>query len=260
MSDAQSAVIAAVIAAVVSLAVTFGTRALDARQRKRQARSQAREKLDRYRSPLLAAVDNLGSRINNIRNDRFLLYLDSEDRGRTALLGTLFRFAQFFGWTEIIYGYSDRMRFESDTATKVVTDLLKNISRMLATDRLDRTDTSDFTSTQLMIWREEQRAIGEAMRAESDEPECVGFDSFYRNYEMLYKDWFETFASQLNAHETPRSQRMAELQALLAQLARKLDIDGLLVSVDAEDIVVEPRWARPGMFASAVDEVTQGER
>ena len=91
-----------------------------------------REKLDRYREPLLTAVDDLGSRINNIRNDGFLFYLRMRGRERTALLGTLFRFAQFFGWTEILYGSFDRLRFERDKSTKAVADVLRSVGRTLA--------------------------------------------------------------------------------------------------------------------------------
>jgi hypothetical protein len=96
-----------------------------------------------------------------------------EGRERAALLGTLFRFAQFFGWTEIIYAYSGRLRFESDADTVEVANKLRAIARTLAVDRLDRTDLADFTSTRLMIWREEQRAIGELMRIDGDPPRCV---------------------------------------------------------------------------------------
>jgi hypothetical protein len=243
------AVIAAVVAGVVSLAVTFGKMGVDARQQTRQTRSLARATLDRYRAPLLAAVDDLGSRVNNIRHDKFLLYLNHPDRSRTALLGTLFRFAQLFGWAEIVYGHADRMRFESDAATKAVTDLLRDVSRTLAVDRLDRTDPADFTSTRLMVWREEQRAIGEAMRVDGDEPGCVGFHSFARDYEERYGRWFGTFASELTPTEAPHSRRLAALQALLAKLAQQLDVDRLLVTLDEDGELVEPRWARPASLA-----------
>jgi hypothetical protein len=124
----------------VSLLVTFGKITWDARQTKRERRLAARERLDRYRAPLLAAVDDLGRRINNVRNDGFLAYLDIEDRRDMALLSTLFRLGQYLGWTEIIYGYSDRLRFESDRATRAVTDTLGDIGWILAADEFDRTD------------------------------------------------------------------------------------------------------------------------
>jgi hypothetical protein len=95
-------------------------------------------------------VDDLGSRINNIRNDGFLFYLRTGGRECTALLGTLFRFTQFFGWTEILYGSFGRLKFEMDKSTKAVADVLRNVGRTLATDRLDIVDPSDAMTTQLM--------------------------------------------------------------------------------------------------------------
>lgn len=245
MSDA---VVAAIVAGAVSAAVTGGKMLWDAREKRRDRRLAAREKLDRYREPLLTAVDDLGSRINNIRHDRFLYYLQVPGRERTAQLGTLFRFAQFLGWTEILYGYFDRLRFERDVSTKAVADVLRDIGRTLAVDRLDRSDPSDPASTRLMIWREEQRAIGEVMRAEGEPPRCISFDSFVKQYDSRFATWFQTFASQLDPAASPPSDRLAELQRLLARLVQELDVDRLLTKVDANDVVTEPRWARPSML------------
>lgn len=249
----SEAVVAAIVAGVVSLLVTFGKVLWDARQKKQERRLAAREKLDRYREPLLTAVDDLGSRINNIRNDGFLFYLRVRGRERTALLGTLFRFAQFFGWTEILYGSFDRLRFENDKSTKAVADVLRSIGRTLATDRLDRADPSDATTTQLMIWREEQRAIGEVMRAGDDPPRCMSFDSFVSEYDSRFATWFETFASQLDPASTPRRDRLAKLQRLLASLIRELDVDRVLVQADPDGIITEPRWAQPSMLSGTAE-------
>ncbi len=218
----SEAVVAAIVAGVVSLLVTFGKVLWDARQKKQERRLAAREKLDRYREPLLIAVDDLGSRINNIRNDGFLFYLGVRGRERTALLGTLFR-------------------------------LLRSIGRTLATDRLDRADPSDATTTQLMIWREEQRAIGEVMRAGDDPPRCMSFDSFVSEYDSRFATWFETFASQLDPASTPRRDRLAKLQRLLASLIRKLDVDRVLVQADPDGIITEPRWAQPSMLSGTAE-------
>src|SRR3712207_6071101 len=125
-------VVAALITSVVSLILAVGKIVMDWKEKKVEQRAAAREKLDKYRAPLLAAVDDLGRRVNNIRNDRFLAYLHSEDRREAALLTTLFRVAQSLGWTEIIYGYSDRLRFETDEATRTVTKVLGDIGWILA--------------------------------------------------------------------------------------------------------------------------------
>jgi hypothetical protein len=67
-------------------------------------------------------------------------------------MSTLFRFAQYLGWSLIIYGYSDRLRFEKHEPTKKVARLIREFSWVLSDDRLDRTDISDSTTTQLMFW------------------------------------------------------------------------------------------------------------
>ena len=247
MSDA---VVAALVAGVVSFLVTFGKALWDDRQRQQERRLAARERLDTYREPLLVAADDLGSRINNIRQDGFLYYLDTSGRGRAALLGTLFRFAQFFAWTEVLYASLGRLRFERDESTKAVADTVRRIGRTLAVDRLDRLDQSDFTSTQLMIWREEQRAIGEMMRTVDHPPHCMSFSSFVASYESMFATWFDDFASQLHPARTPHSDRLAEVQRLLASLVRELDVDNMMVEVDPDGIVTEPRWARPSMLRS----------
>jgi hypothetical protein len=243
--------VAALVAGVVSLLVTFGKIAWDARRRKQEQRLAAREKLDRYRAPLLAAVDDLGRRVNNVRNDGFLAYFDVEDMRDTALLSTLFRVAQYLGWVEIIYGHSDRLRFESDKATKAVTDTLGDIGWILAADEFDRANENDFTTSRLVLWREEQRAIGELMRHEGNDPRCIGFATFVDDYESRFSRWFATFASQLKDGSVSGTNRLAELHRVLARLIRQLDVDRVLVELDKTGKVTWPRWAQPSTLAAA---------
>jgi hypothetical protein len=169
--------------------------------------------------------------------------------GTPARLSTLFRFAQYLGWTEIIYGYSDRLRFESDEATKSVTKTLGDIGWILAADEFDRTDEGDFTTSQFMLWRDEQRAIGELMRHDGDEPRCIGFNSFVESYDQRFSKWFSTFASQLEMESAPKSNRLAELHRVMARLVQELDVDRLLVQFDRSGNVVRPLWARPSTLA-----------
>jgi hypothetical protein len=243
------ALVAAVVAGVVSLLVSFGKMAWDARQKQREQRLAARERLDRFRVPLLAAVDDLGRRLDNIRNDGFLVYIGVPDRQHVALQSTLFRLAQYLGWTEIVYGYSDRLRFESDKATRAVTDTLGDIGWILAADEFDRTDEGDLTTSQLMLWREEQRAIGELMRQEGDEPRCISFNTFVVNYDERFSRWLGTFAAQLKGEAASRTNRLAELHRVLTRLIRQLDVDRLLVQVDDSGRIIGPQWARPSNLA-----------
>lgn len=101
-----------------------------------------------------------------------------------------------------------------------------------------------------MIWREEQRAIGELMRVDSDPPRCLSFDSFTRQYDERFSPWFAAFAAHLDPASTPSSERLAELQRLLAGLVRELDVDLIVLRADTGGELIEPRWARPSMLAA----------
>jgi hypothetical protein len=243
-------IIAAVVAGAVSLLVTLITIRREALKENRQRQASARDKLDTYRAPLLAAVDDLGWRINNIRHNNFLAYLSVEDRSEEAVLSTLFRFAQYLAWTEIVHGYADRLRFESNEATKEVADSIGNIAWILAGDRFDRTDEADFRTSQLMLWGDEQRAIGELMRSTDGTP--LGFNSFTERYETEkdsgFAKWFRSFAAQLRNESAPRTDRLTELQQVLAWLAQQLDGDHVLFKRDDNGKVVPPRWAQPEMI------------
>lgn len=241
----DSAVLVTLITASVSLVLAAGKIVWDWREKRQERRLAAREKLDKYRAPLLAAVDELGRRLNNIRNDDFLAYLNIDSRRDTALLSTHFRFAQYLGWTEILYGYSHHLQFEADDVTAKVTRALGEVARILASDKFDRTDPNDFTSTQFLLWREEQRAIGELMREGGDEPRCIGFNTFAMAYENRFSKWFASFESDLTNASAPESDRFQQLHRVVAELARELDVDGVLVQTDKSGNVVGPRWAQP---------------
>jgi hypothetical protein len=242
----QAETIVALLTATASLVLTIGKIVWDAREKRTERRLAAREKLDRYRAPLLDVVDDLGRRIDNIRNDGFFAYLDHSERRETALLSTLFRFAQYLGWTEVVYGYADRLRFETDDATRGIRKTLGDIGWILAADEFDRVEDRDFTSSQLMLWREEQRAIGEAMRQDDDEIRCIGFNTFVEQYDSRFSKWFLNFALQLESPTAPRADRLAELQRAAARLVRELDVDRVLVQLDKHGRITRPRWATPG--------------
>lgn len=237
-------VVAALITAGVSLLLSLAKIGWDERSKRAERQLAAREKLDRYRAPLLAAADDLGRCLHNIRNESFLAYLDLDDRRIPALQTTLFRLAQYLGWTEIVYGYSDRLRFERHEATKTVAMKIGEVGRILATDTLDRADEEDFRTSSLMLWRDEQRAIGELMRQDGDEPRCMGFASFVKNYDESFSRWFATFARDLEGGGVEGSARLENLHTSLADLVLALDVDRVLVELDRTgEHLISPEWA-----------------
>jgi hypothetical protein len=254
----SSGVVVALITAGVSLFLSVGKIAWDAREKRQERILAAREKLDRYRAPLLAAVDDLGRCLNNIRTQSFLAYLNTDDRRETALHSTRFRVAQYLGWTEIVYGYADRLRFEKDDDTKKVAAMIGEVGSILATDIYDRTDEAEFWTSQLMLWRDEQRAIGELMRQDGEEPRCISFDSFVTNYDKSFAKWFATFARDLESESVADSERLRLLQKELARLARALDVDKLLLVVwpeyDEKTGESQPRTFWPPWWQSTLDD------
>lgn len=120
----STAVLVALITSATSLAVALSSPWLQQRTAKQARQSEAKKVLDRYRGPLLVAASDLGHRINNIRHDDFLLYVNDPDRQVQASRTTLFRFAQYFGWREILRTEVQLLRFHHEKDTQLVARLL----------------------------------------------------------------------------------------------------------------------------------------
>jgi hypothetical protein len=195
----------------------------------------AKAQLDKYREPLLNAANELGDRIDNIRNQGFLMYTRSAGhRGETAILSTLFRFAHYFARLEMLYTDMSAMRFERDEDTKAVAGLIAAVGQTLSSD--------SFPS--FMIWRDEQRAIGELMCHETSDKRkaCLGYSEFVREYDGRFKDWLGGIADDLRAPDAARNPRLKVLQDLLAQLVMKLDDGSVLTRVDVNQTFAAPAW------------------
>jgi hypothetical protein len=166
----NTAVVIALIAlagSVFSTIVTvFGAPAL-------QARRDAKKVLDNYREPLIAASYELQSRLYNILQLKFVeRYISDDTAGKcnSAIESTLYVVTQFFGWREIIRREVQYLRLSRDRQTREIGQLLRNI---------DETFLSDKYGPQFMIWRVEQRGIGERMIESVDgRISCLGYASF----------------------------------------------------------------------------------
>lgn len=228
-------VAAALIAAVSSLAVAiiaaqFAARgqqkvkelelrhAQEATQRER--RHAAQEQLDRYREPLLAAARELENRIDNIRNRAFFAYLTTPDthRAHVALLSTSYRFARYWGVVEALQRSVNTLKFETEAETKAVHQRLRDIGRTFASDGID--------GQTLMVWREEQRAIGELMHAADPYDagvRIIGFSAFVEQHPTRFAEWLSSLETALQTPGIEKSPRLAELQLLLGKLSQELE-------------------------------------
>lgn len=261
----------ALIAALGSLLATLAKIIWDALEKRRERKSAERAELRRYRSILLRATDELGSRIGNIRFGYFFdLYLakgddregeddrEEDDRRPIALRSTLFRFGQYFTWAEI---YREYMRLNPNkvshkTNPEKISKTLGLITSAFASDETD----VDGDISRLMLWREEQSAIADSMRKRGPTPECIGFSAFANDYKDRYAKWFQRFERDLESIFSPPpeeeaadserpvegadSERLAEVTALLVELIVLLDVEKAVLEYENGQHI-PPRWSRP---------------
>jgi hypothetical protein len=200
------------------LAVTDRQAQRDQEAREEERRSQAKVILDQFRGPLLDAAWELGDRIDHIRNRRFLDYrVEGSGREQDAKLTTLFRFAHYFGWREVVRTQVQLLRFENEEDTRLVAGLLGDLSWVLSSDRLDE--------SRAMLWSDEQRGIGELMVVDRDgtPPAVRGHAAFHRDYDDLFAPWMERFAQDLLTPAVAQGDRLRLLHWALLGVVRLLD-------------------------------------
>jgi hypothetical protein len=177
---------------------------------------QAETILARYRDPLITATFELQDRIQNLLRlpgDSVLVYLSVTNRSKLTLESTLFRFAQYFGWTEIVRREIQFLESDASSATRTIQDAIGKVQWAFATDRLGQ----DF-----MVWREEQRAIGEEMLADGpDVRTCIGYATFTSRYGEKFACWLDGVAAALQS--TFDKRRLIELHHYLIDLGKQLD-------------------------------------
>lgn len=215
-------------AVIVGLIPTLVAGAFAARQTRRLARvnfdleterklkdreMNAEDVLTKYREPLAAAAFDLQSRCYNILElDFFGKFGEEHERFRDAQMTTLFRFAQYFGWTEILRRDIQFLSFPELDDTRDVAKLQKRIADRFATSANDEP---------LMIWVDEQRAIGERMIVEDQgKLRCMGYaafcDVYHECFETLFKRVFDDVAAPSTAPRYRGVQHgLSDLVALL---------------------------------------------
>jgi hypothetical protein len=221
----DTALVVACISAVVALASAAfsGWTQLQVSKREKESRleerrSEAKVVLDRYRGPLLDAAWQLGDRVDNIRNRHFLAFLSKgSGREQDAKLTTLFRFAYYLGWREYVRTQVQLLPFENEEDTRLAAAFLNDVTRMLASDKLD--------GQWAMLWGDEQRGIGELMTEQPPSASSIvrGHAAFHRDYGRIFAEWMERFADDLFSPDAVSSSRLQLLQWALYGLVQQLD-------------------------------------
>ena len=205
-----------VFAAVLSALVAVRQSRVEAEVRERllllERDLRAEEVLKRYREPLAAAAFDLQSRLYNILRKEFLEKFGTGPLADEAMWTTLFRLAQYFGWTEILRRDIQFLSFPEDEATRRVARLQSDIARRFL---------SDEPGHALMIWNDEQRGLGERMiLSEDGKVMCTGYAAF-REREDGFGPWRLRVEEGLK--DPASRERLREVQHLLCDLVESLD-------------------------------------
>jgi hypothetical protein len=190
-------------------------------ERRESAEEEAQRVVETFRRPLLAAAVEFKRRLGNILHGGFLGYLGADPhRTQMALLSTAYRMAAYLGWRELLARRLTYLHYEDSERTKVVLALLEDVSTQLARD-----DPKLESDQRLMLWKDEQRAVGGLMLTH-DGNGVIGFETFFTEFDAKFSPWLKHFVDGLerrgvNAH----GGRFETIEKSLAALIADLDED-----------------------------------
>jgi hypothetical protein len=235
---AVSLISAAVALASAVLTALLGARTAKERlqlqaeiEEQRAARVKQEERLDlmnRVRDPVLWAAFDLQSRIYNIVAQRLLpVYLLRGTAEQQAYVqrNTLFLFAQYLAWVEIIRRGVHFLDLGDKLEDREVVNQFSKISGILNSD--------GFPDTLFCIFRGDQRAIGEIMiEAPVDgEFSCIGYAEFCAKSDAdpSFAQWFTRLSKDIDqlAGGDQWHPRLAALQNSLVDLINLLDPESM---------------------------------
>jgi hypothetical protein len=180
----------------------------------------------RYRTSLAFAAGELRNRLDNVLSGEFL---DAYGRGAhqaEAIQSTLFRFAQYFGWSEVVRRYARNPDLRHVEDTRRVLRVQDDVTQAFSTD--------DYGAGGFMIWRESQRAIGELMiTRDGDLVDVMGVAGFASAFDK-FRPWMARMEDTIR--ERPPSGWQPGERERLRYLRAALDV----MASDAESASGSP--------------------
>jgi hypothetical protein len=151
-------------------------------------RVEAEQLVRRYREPLVYAADQLLNRIENIRDNAFLEKYGTTRR-EYVVRSTAYAIAELLCWMELFRENQQFLDLGEEQATREMNRCLAAVGRTLSTDTI--VDASDRPAA-FMLWRQQQRAIGELMIERSEgQAHCIGYATFGSKLDdPSFASWF----------------------------------------------------------------------
>jgi hypothetical protein len=188
------------------------------------ARHEAENVLRRYREPLATAAYELQGRLYNIVQLGFLrkYYVNGDDAQKTyAVENTLYVIAQYLGWSEILRREIQFLSFSDSARTRAVAEHQRRIVELFQSDALD-------LGRPFLIWRGEQRAIGERMiERDGQWLNCLGYATFLDHDKDAFGPWLRRLEGDIATLAQEINPRLSKLQHALVDLIRELDSEAL---------------------------------
>ena len=222
----------------------------DETKRRQEDKAEALERvLSLYRDPLLRAALDLQSRIYNIVARDFLAYHrdGTETEKEYAINHTLYVFAEYFGWAEILRRETQFLNLGDVERTRSVRTALDAVSEAMLSDKIE--------GSAFRVFRGQQRAIGEIMMTppprQDDEPrrrnETIGYATFVSQLlDPTFARWFTDLKATVLDLASSRSvavTRLPIIQRALVDLFDTLDPDH--VRVDTHLLTKLPTTSQP---------------
>jgi len=184
------------------------------------ARHEAEDVLARYQAPLATAAYELQGRLYNIVALGFLrkYFVDGDEAQRTyAVENTLYVVAQYLGWSEILRREIQFLSYADTVRTRAVADRQQQVIELFQSD-----DPS--LGRPFLIWRGEQRAIGERMiERDNGRTQCLGYAGFLERDDALFGRWLGRLERDIDEIAGAPRPRLVKLQHGLVDLIRELD-------------------------------------
>lgn len=122
---------------------------------------------------------------------------------------------EVLGTVESLYGSVSLLHLQRNKATTEVAKYL---------DEIGWTFANDYEyGHQLMVWREEQRAIAELMRAGAGDEHVIGFATFADRFQSTFAAWFAGLDRDIHEDGVENNRRLERLQELTGQLMSLLE-------------------------------------
>ncbi|HEX8803674.1 MAG TPA: hypothetical protein VF743_05760 [Acidimicrobiales bacterium] len=239
LADSTVSLIIAVLSAMIAVLSLAWQARTDRQQRREDRQAEADRLVRRYREPLVFAADQLSSRILNIQQNGFLRKYGGVRRDYVRH-STAFAIAEMLGWMELLREDQQLLDLGEVEETRRLNRCLLELGRRISTDSITGPDGRPAS---FMLWRQEQRAIGEVMIDRSDgTARCLGYARFVaRLDDQAFGQWFERLLADIDtaidaaadADPVPSHPRLRAVRESAEALIAHLDPDAVRVPRDA---------------------------